>query len=143
MYLMVSTYGFKLKISDFYFKRAFLQGKNWNPFHSSDVKTKPYMFCVLWDNHLKFICVFRVSTCKQFLNILCKYSLIKRMEMRFSALKNNLFLKTCVSKKGFRRRHKERKLFTFKVTKLRANEIYHLGTEICNIWFFYKILSAF
>lgn len=78
-----------------------------------------------------------------FLNILCKYSLIKRMEIRFSALKNNLFLKTCVSKKGFRRRHKERKLFTFKVTKMRANEIYHLGTEICNIWFFYKYSLPF
>lgn len=55
------------------------------------------------------------------------------MEIRFSVLKNNLFLKTCDSKKGFGRRHKERKLFTLKVTKMRANEIYHLGTEICNI----------
>ena len=66
MALVDVTYGFnmwfQIKMGDFYIIRAFLQGKKWDPFHSSDVKTKPYMLC---DDPLKFTCTSQVSECKQ------------------------------------------------------------------------------
>ena len=53
---------FQIKMGDFYIIRVFLQGKKWNPFHSSDVKTKPYMLC---DDPLEFTCASQVFECKQ------------------------------------------------------------------------------
>ena len=79
---MVSKYGCKLKMGDFYYKRAFLQGEKWNPFHNFDIKTKLYMFCVLGDDPLQRICLFHVS---KHANVLL-WKLLKCKQTRFIML---------------------------------------------------------
>ena len=67
----------------FTLKRAILKCRKLNPFHSFDVKVKPYVLCFMWSFkvHLRVPCFWMLTVMS------CKYSLIKRMEMDFSSLK--------------------------------------------------------